>query len=579
MQIGVHGALRRAVRSFAALLLACTVTGPAHAEVTTTVEGGGIRAGESFVLSFQSDTVGGRPDLSPLQQDFEVLGTARRTNISIENGRAMRSTLWQVKLIPRRAGSVTIPSIEFGAERSQPLTIAIAPATDGPDDAGNALRFEVTATPQTPYVQQQVLLTVRLFVPQELDLVDSDFGDPRVGGGDALITAAGKARERQRTERGVRERVIERTYAIFPQTHGELVIEPLTFEGQVFESSATFDNPFGQSIRTWRLQSEPIPLRVKPIPPEFKGRHWLPAQSLTLVENWSEEHATLKAGEPITRSLTLLAKGLTAGQLPEIAVAMPGIVKSYPEAPVLDDHGRSEGVTGLRMEKQTLIINADGAVTLPGIRIPWWNTETDRPEEAVIAAQTLQVVGGIPAPPETPPAPAAAPAPSHPTATPAPPAPPEPPFWRHLAILLALGWALTCLAWWRLRARVAGRAGVPSPSATSGSEATRIADQVLAYARNDDAVRTRQALQRWASARKVSPATLDGIARRHPELAPALQELDRCLYAGGPTGWSGAELATAFAISRRSPGTADDQPVAHRTALAPLYLSPETDLR
>ncbi|MCG3202502.1 MAG: hypothetical protein NFCOHLIN_02385 [Gammaproteobacteria bacterium] len=579
MPIGVRRGLRRAARPFAALLLAWTVTNPARAEITAAVEGEEIRAGQSFVLSFQSDTGGGRPDLSPLQRDFEVLGTARRTNISIENGRAMRTTLWQVKLIPRHAGSVTIPSIEFGAERSQPLTIAIAPATGGPDDAGNRLRLEVTATPQAPYVQQQVLLTVRLFVPQEVDLVESSFGDPRVDGGDALITAAGKVRERQRTERGVRERMIERTYAIFPQTHGELVIEPLTFEGQVFESQATFDNPFGQSIRTRRLQSEPIPLRVRPVPREFKGRHWLPAQSLTLVENWSEENATLKAGEPIARSLTLLAKGLTAGQLPEIAVAMPEVVKSYPEAPVLDDHGRSEGITGLRMEKQTLIINANGAVTLPEIRIPWWNTGTDRPEVAVIAAQTLQVVGGIPAPRETPPTPAAAPAPAPAATTPGPRTPPAPPFWRHLAILLASGWALTSLAWWRSRAHAARHAGGPSDSVPPGSEAARIADQVLAYARNDDAVRTRQALQRWASARTINPATLDGIARRHPDLAPALQELDRCLYAGGPAGWSGAELATAFAISHRSPGVARDRPTTQPTALAPLYLSSETDPR
>ncbi len=575
MPVNLHGRLRRAARSLAVLLLAWIVMNPASAAITTAVESDEIREGQSFVLTFQSDTDAGRPDLAPLQQDFEVLGTARRTNISIVNGRATRSTVWQVNLIPRRAGNVTIPAIDFGAARSQPLSIAITPAAVGPDDAEDSLRLEVTATPQTPYVQQQVLLSVRLFVPQDVDLVDSAFGDPRVGGGDALITAVGKARERQRTERGVRERVIERTYAVFPQSHGELVIEPLTFEGQVFDSHATFDNPFGQSIRTRRLQSEPIRLRVKPVPPQFKGGHWLPAQSLTLVENWSDENTILKAGEPITRSLTLLAKGLTAGQLPEIAAAMPDVVKSYPEAAVLDDQGRSEGVTGLRMEKQTLIINAGGPVTLPEIRIPWWNTDTDRPQEAMIAAQTLQIVGGIPAPPETPASAAAAPAPAA-AATPAPRPAPEPPFWRRLAILLAVGWALTSLAWWRSRVHAAKHQGEPSGSAPPGSDATLIAEHVLARARNDDAVQTRQALQRWARARKIIPATLDGIARRHPELAQALQELDRCLYAGAATGWSGAELAAVFAASCRSPGATRGHPAADVPALAPLYLSPGT---
>ncbi len=557
------------------LLLAWAVTGPARAAITTTVASDEIRVGQSFVLTFQGDTDAARPDLSPLQQDFEVLGTAQRTSISIENGRATRSNVWQVSLIPRRAGNVTIPSIDFGAARSQPLTIAIAPAAGGGDDEGNNLRLEVTATPQTPYVQQQVLLTVRLYVPQEVDLVDSAFGDPRLSGGDALITAVGKARERQRVERGVRERVIERTYAVFPQGHGELVIEPVTFEGQVFDSHATIDNPFGQSIRTQRLQSEPIRLRVKPVPKEFRGRHWLPAQSLTLVENWSEENATVKAGEPITRSLTLLAKGLTAGQLPEIAVPMPDVVKSYPEAPVLDDHGRSEGVTGLRMEKQALIINANGTVTLPEIRVPWWNTRTDRPEEAVIPAHTLQVVGGATAQSVAPVSPAPAPAPeAAAAASPAPPPAREHPFWRHLAVLLALGWALTSWAWWRARAPAANRNGRHPGTAPSGSEATTIAAEVLAHARNDNAAQARQALQRWARCREIVPATLDGIARRHPELTQALQDLDRCLYAGNAAAWSGAELAALFAGASRASAPATGRLATDAAALAPLYLSP-----
>jgi hypothetical protein len=93
---------------------------------------------------------------------------------------------------------------------------------------------------------------------------------------------------------------------------------------------------------------------------------------------------------------------------------------------------------------------------------------------------------------------------------------------------------------------------------------------VLAHARNNDAVHTRQALQRWARSREIVPATLDGIARRDPDLARALQELDRCLYAGGAASWSGAELAAVFAAASRAPG----RPATDVTALAPLYLSP-----
>jgi hypothetical protein len=564
-----------AARWLVVLSLAYAAMSPASAAITPLVESNEVREGQSFVLTFQTDTADGKPDFSPLLQDFEVLGTARRTNISIENGRAARMTVWQVNLIPKRSGTVTVPAIDFGNDRSEALSITVTPAASASGDvAADALRLEVTATPENPYVQAQVLLTVRLFVPQAVDLVDSAFGEPQVRGGDALVTAVGKTRDRLRADRGTRERVIERTYAIFPQHHGELVIEPITFEGQIFVSSATLDNPFGQSIRAQRLQSTPIRLQVKPIPEAFKGKHWLPATSLTLVENWSEENTTLQAGEPLTRSLTLLAKGLTAGQLPEIAVPMPKAVKSYPETPVLDDHGRSDGVSGLRMEKQTLIINTNGAVTLPEIRIPWWNTRSDRLEEAVIAAHTLQVEGGIAAAP----GPQTAPAASGEAVQPPPPAAqtPSPPIsrsWRNLAVVLALGWATTALLWWRThhRARNAGRADAGGNAAAS--DAALFVDQVIAGARRNDAAATRKALLRWAMTQQIAPPTLDAIARRHPVLAPWLDELDRCLYAGTATAWTGGQFAESFAELCRSSGVVRGSASRHTAVLAPLYLT------
>ncbi len=75
---------------------------------------------------------GGQPDLSPLQRDFEVLGTSTSSQFSMINGRT--SSLHRVAgaIVPRRSGDLTIPALQSGSERSQPLTLKV---TDTPPPA------------------------------------------------------------------------------------------------------------------------------------------------------------------------------------------------------------------------------------------------------------------------------------------------------------------------------------------------------------------------------------------------------------------------------------------------------------
>jgi hypothetical protein len=545
-----------------------SIVAAADGGIVVTVDTANVRQGESFVLSFEADSVDGRPDFTPLDTDFDVIGTSERTNINIVNGKMQKSTIWQLKLMAKRYGEIPIPAIAFGSMRSEALTLTVAPDGSGGVAADTAIRLEVAATPERPYVQAQVLVTVRLVVPEHVDLVDSAIGDPRVSGGDALITLLGKPRERLGTDNGERARIIERTYALFPQQHGNVTIEPIEFEGQVFEGAASLDDPFSQSIRTVRLKSQPIALEVRPIPPGFKGRHWLPAASVELVENWSDDTDVLKAGEPITRSVSLLARGVTAGQLPELDVLDDAKIRSYPEQPTLDDQGRSDGVIGLRMEKHALIAQANGEVTLPEIRVPWWNTVTDRAEEAVIPARTLMVEGGAPAVPS--PAPAAASGSATAGAAPLPASVPAAPgHWPWLAAFLAAGWAATVFGWWQ-----ATRRRHPSARPAAGDEGMDLSAasaRVVAAARRNDASDTRRQLLAWATAARLQPPAPETIARRFPSMAAPLAELERQLYAGTAAGpWRGQTLAEQFAALRVEDGSAR----AQAPALSPLHPNP-----
>jgi hypothetical protein len=544
-------------------------------QITTSVDRREVRVGESFVLTYEANSFDAEPDFKPLDQDFTVLGTTRRTNIAIDNGHMTKSTAWQLKLIPKHAGEITLPAIAFGRDHAQALTLNVAATGSGQGaNADNtSMRLEVSATPETPYVQAQVLLQVRLYVPESIDLVDSSFGDPKITGGDALVTALGKTRERSTLDNGVHVRIFERDYAIFPQQHGRMVIEPMMFEGQVFEGTATMDDPFGQSVRTYQLQSKPVVVNVKPIPAEFKGKHWLPAEKLNLVENWSDDVTTLKVGEPITRSLTLMAKGLTAGQLPEIDLTSDPSFNSYPEQPTLDDQAHGDGVIGLRMEKHALIAQASGRHTLPEIRIPWWNTITDRLEVATLPAHAFDVEGEA----MSKPAPANTAVPDQNKTASAPPiattAPGSMPamkshtdrFWRVVSLSLALGWTASMAAWWfsrGQRTRIIEIAKVPNMRHLHAA--------VLTHARANEAEATRTALLNWAATAGLVNPSIELIAQQFPVLASDLRVLEMHLYAGGSQPWSGATLAQSFSALNHSADNGLSMANPH-SALPPLY--------
>ena len=62
--------------------------------------------------------------------------------------------------------------------------------------------------------------------------------------------------------------------------------------------------------------SRPHTIKVKPKPVAFTGGHWLPARELLIAESWREPPPVFKVGEPVNRTVTIIADGLAAAVLP-----------------------------------------------------------------------------------------------------------------------------------------------------------------------------------------------------------------------------------------------------------------------
>lgn len=345
-----------------------------------------IGLGESVTLNIETDQPGsGEPDLSVLGNDVRVLGNSSSTQISLVNGRQSMRTLWGVVLEPLSAGVIGIPALEVRGQRTEPLRLTVLPAAALPAGSDADLLLEVEAAPENPYVQQQVIYTVRLLYA--VTLLDGQLDEPRASGTDIRRLGGDATYSREMGTK--RYNVIERRYALTPLASGPVTIEAPRFRGRALaggRANRMFDPGTPVSAA-----GDAITLEVRPRPSNAV-EPWLPAQSLDYRAQTGAA-GQLRVGDPVTVSLRLSARGLSAEQLPELALPRVEGAEVYPDQEASQTREGARGIEGERSRSFAVVPNRPGTLELPRLVLQWWDTEADVLREAVIEAQRFEVVG------------------------------------------------------------------------------------------------------------------------------------------------------------------------------------------
>jgi hypothetical protein len=579
--------MRLQARAWLVLMLLLTCAAGARAAATAHVDRDRIALSESLQLTIRVDGAlrAGEPELAPLDRHFEVLGSNRNSSFTLANGRRESSTTWQITLMARHAGELTIPAIAVGTERTQPIAIRVNedPAPDTAATREVQLQVETDAT--EVHVQQQLLLTVRVLHAVNLNR-GASLEAPEIP--DAVVRELGE-NSYEKVIDGRRYGVFERRYAVFPQKSGELVVPALGFQAAVGGSGGWFDQ-FGGGGKTLRLRSQEKRIRV--LPPEAGAAPWLPARMLTLIETWDKSPQELRVGDSATRTVTITATGLTGAQLPPLSAPAVDGLRFYPDQPRIEDAQDAGGITGTRLESSAVIPSHAGEIEFPEVKLRWWDTVNRRFEEAVVPRRTIRVLPGAnaapaPAPvlPDTADAGAATPVPagpataapveataSTPQATPPPAAAPPWP-WIVATLLLALATVFSSWQWWRAT-RAAAPAAAPSEAPRDAREAELFA-ALRKACRGNDASQVQALLPRWGQAAfahaGIHSASDIGAAAQDEALGEEIERLLASRYAANATPCDlGAllarlESARAGAGQRKRTTRADELPPLYAT--------------
>jgi hypothetical protein len=266
-------------------------------------------------------------------------------------------------------------------------------------------------SPRSVIVGQPVTLTVDVFVPTYFT------GAPRfppLEVKDAVVVFQETGGTNLNERVGEQEYAGQsRSYLVYPQRAGDYEVAP-------FDVSVRYAIDAKPSPRT--------PVRARgarftaTVPNAARGlEHFIASSSFELTSTFDRPLEGLKAGDSITRTITMAAADAFAMMLPPLSFRPVEGLAVYPAQPRVSDSSGERGATrvGTRVETVTYVLQKEGSCHLDGIEIDWWDTSAKTLRRARLPAQDFTVA-------PNPDLKAEIPLPADPSETPPPPDPWKP---------------------------------------------------------------------------------------------------------------------------------------------------------
>jgi hypothetical protein len=380
------------VRLISAVLFAFAVfaTQAFAQQIELSVDHNELARGETLTLTIRvyDQRQGMQLDLTPLTQDFDVLGTRTSSQIRSINGVTESWTDYVITLFPEKEGELTIPALSILNQTTDPISINVVNAGPRSNQGGDDLYLEIEVNKDSVYVQEQLLFTVRLFytingirnpVFTELEMEDT------------VTQLIGSPNQYERLIDGERFGVYEKRYVIFPQRSGPLQIPDILFRGEVTDGSSNF---VFRNMNTRRVTAfiEGITIEVKERPASLpRGEGWLPVTGLALEETWSGDLGALKVGDSVVRTLTLRAEGLDGAVLPPFSPENVKGLNLYPDPADISRTFVDGSIVGTRIETTTYVALEAGVIEVPSLDIAWWDVNSDSARTTSLPATRFEV--------------------------------------------------------------------------------------------------------------------------------------------------------------------------------------------
>ncbi|WP_022942476.1 BatD family protein [Psychromonas hadalis] len=359
-------------------------------QVSATVSDNSVVLGDLFILtiSINDNDDDYQLDTRPLETSFTVYRSSQSQKTEYINGEFSQQTQWQVRLQAKKIGQLTIPSLKIGELYTEAIKIKVIQASQKERVNNNSAVFiENSIDKEHVYIGQTFIFTTKLYISQnsnELDLLA-----PRFDGVDA--TVFGKDKNSQTVRNGIRYNTITRQYKMNATQAGQFEIDSPLLTGTLRKVVAVSEWQNRVISDPINVRGERLTINIKAIPENFQGK-WLISEDLRLIEDNNLTAQSYNVGEPITRSITLQIASIDKDKLPNIKLNYPKSLRVYPDQDQLEE-GQVNGLTyGIRIIRHAIIADKVGTLTLPEIKLNWFNSRTNQQQTATLPAQNLTII-------------------------------------------------------------------------------------------------------------------------------------------------------------------------------------------
>ncbi len=363
-----------------------------------------ITQGQSVELRISSDRpLSGSPDFSILKKDFVLGGQGTVQNTSLVNGVMTTQYSIMVNLIPLKSGDITVPSLIWGKEKTNPVTLIVHPASSSATLGGQQdLFIRAEVTPKEVFEGQEIIYTVSLF--DRAGLTEGDFSAPSLEW--AELQPVGDDKMNSVEEKGKIYRQLTRQFVLFPSKEGRFVIPPVSFRGLISQQQRGVSSnmfPFGfdenlifpgipSNTREVFVQTDPVSITVRPRPGFMKRKWWFPSSNVKISETFSPSTNNIRVGEAITRKVTIIAKGTPVNRIPELTMSASADFKVYPDNGKKENYTDGNGISGLLEQSFVIVPMKSGTVVIPPLSIEWFDVTTNQERKNKVDGVALNVL-------------------------------------------------------------------------------------------------------------------------------------------------------------------------------------------
>ena len=343
--------------------------------------------GEPIILTIESNQSldSGDFDVSQINPKLNPSRANFQQSTHIVNGSVTKRSVWQVTLYVDQAQKIDIKSFQVGNERTSPITLTVHPQQHQ-SSRNKAIFLKSTLNTTSAYLGQVLHYQVKLFLNTELQ--QGQINPPKIQG--IQFEQLDKNKESVEIIDGKKYRIITQDFSLKLNQTGSFTIPAPVFTGEVVTQNINRHSFFTtRGVRPIRSKGNALKLDV--LPPASTQKNWLVADDIHVSQQWDTKKE-LRVGEPITRTIVLKAKNTDVDLIPELNPLLPSSFKVYPETPIRKQRIEDNSVIAEFSSTFALVPQKDGEITIPEMKIPWWDPATKQEAFVVLPSKKLMIL-------------------------------------------------------------------------------------------------------------------------------------------------------------------------------------------